>query len=109
MRDLYMEIPATLDNKAATGAQSELLDSTPLPDSKNDAEEDAEEDEEEEEEVSMDVWMGTDPFYDRFPWFRLVGRFVFPLFLNSLNRFQSVRLSQQFDEQPNARSQSCDC
>ncbi len=29
---------------------------------------------EEEEDISMDMWMGTDPFYDRFPWFRLVGR-----------------------------------
>uniref|UniRef100_A0A7E4UVT4 Kinesin-like protein unc-104 n=1 Tax=Panagrellus redivivus TaxID=6233 RepID=A0A7E4UVT4_PANRE len=27
-----------------------------------------------DDDVSMDVWMGTDPFYDRFPWFRLVGR-----------------------------------
>uniref|UniRef100_A0AC35GKR5 Kinesin-like protein unc-104 n=1 Tax=Panagrolaimus sp. PS1159 TaxID=55785 RepID=A0AC35GKR5_9BILA len=27
-----------------------------------------------DEDCSMDVWMGTDPFYDRFPWFRLVGR-----------------------------------
>ncbi|KAH7687831.1 Kinesin-like, partial [Aphelenchoides avenae] len=27
-----------------------------------------------DEDVSMDVWMGTDPFYDRFPWFRMVGR-----------------------------------
>jgi len=27
-----------------------------------------------DEDISMDVWMGTDPFYDRFPWFRLVGR-----------------------------------
>lgn len=26
------------------------------------------------DDISMDVWMGTDPFYDRFPWFRLVGR-----------------------------------
>ncbi|KAI1726974.1 kinesin motor domain-containing protein [Ditylenchus destructor] len=26
-----------------------------------------------DDDVSMDVWMGTDPFYDRFPWFRLVG------------------------------------
>lgn len=28
-----------------------------------------------DEDVSMDVWMGTDPFYDRFPWFRLAGRY----------------------------------
>jgi hypothetical protein len=27
-----------------------------------------------DDDVSMDVWMGNDPFYDRFPWFRLVGR-----------------------------------
>ncbi|KAI6217492.1 Kinesin-like protein KIF1B [Aphelenchoides fujianensis] len=27
-----------------------------------------------DDDVSMDVWMGTDPFYDRFPWFRMVGR-----------------------------------
>lgn len=29
-----------------------------------------------DDDVSMDVWMGTDPFYDRFPWFRLVGRYT---------------------------------
>lgn len=29
------------------------------------------------DDISMDVWMGTDPFYDRFPWFRLIGRFGF--------------------------------
>lgn len=25
----------------------------------------------------MEALMGTDPFYDRFPWFRMIGRFVF--------------------------------
>lgn len=34
-------------------------------------------DDEANDDISMDVWMGTDPFYDRFPWFRLVGRLVF--------------------------------
>uniref|UniRef100_A0A914Y6N0 PH domain-containing protein n=1 Tax=Panagrolaimus superbus TaxID=310955 RepID=A0A914Y6N0_9BILA len=29
-----------------------------------------------DEDCSMDVWMGTDPFYDRFPWFRLVGSII---------------------------------
>uniref|UniRef100_A0AC34QNN7 Kinesin-like protein unc-104 n=1 Tax=Panagrolaimus sp. JU765 TaxID=591449 RepID=A0AC34QNN7_9BILA len=37
-----------------------------------------------DEDVSMDVWMGTDPFYDRFPWFRLVGR-AFVYLSNLLN------------------------
>lgn len=44
--------------------------------------------ESDEEDVSMDVWMGTDPFYDRFPWFRLIGRYVFVLksYSNNFNK-----------------------
>lgn len=34
------------------------------------------------DDISMDVWMGTDPFYDRFPWFRLIGRAF--VYLNNL-------------------------
>uniref|UniRef100_A0A914CSL6 Kinesin-like protein unc-104 n=2 Tax=Acrobeloides nanus TaxID=290746 RepID=A0A914CSL6_9BILA len=37
-----------------------------------------------DEDLSMDVWMGTDPFYDRFPWFRMVGR-AFVYMSNLLN------------------------
>lgn len=29
------------------------------------------------EDPMMDAIMGTDPFYDRFPWFRMIGRLKF--------------------------------
>lgn len=63
MHDLYMET-LSIKNDQTIGASKSvtIINNT---------------DDEDEEDVSMDVWMGTDPFYDRFPWFRLVGRLVF--------------------------------
>lgn len=29
------------------------------------------------EDPMMDALLGTDPFYDRFPWFRMIGRYIF--------------------------------
>lgn len=58
---------------------------------------------------TMDALIGADPFYDRFPWFRMIGRYGRLDIRSPTHLFQSLRLLEQHSPWCFTRAQSGHC